>query len=91
MDIESILVIDERSYKRKGAYMLKDKSPHAIMSHHRFRAPGKTKRSHKIPLGFNDEEYQLLLDAAQIKGISPSYFIAEYALREAARVLKKVK
>lgn len=54
----------------------------------RYRTPGKTPRSHKIPIGFNDEEYQLLIYAANSLGVSTSAFIAAIALREGERIAK---
>lgn len=55
----------------------------------RYRPAGATKRSNKIPISLNDEEYQLLIDAANIDGLTPSGFMAEVALREAAHIMEK--
>lgn len=55
----------------------------------RIRAPGNGLRKHIIPIRFNDEEQQILANAAHLNGVLISTFIANSAMREAAKVIKK--
>jgi uncharacterized protein (DUF1778 family) len=55
----------------------------------RIRAPGGEARKNTLHIRFNDTEYQLLIDAAYAIGVTPSTFVAEISLGEAARILKK--
>ena len=55
----------------------------------RIRAPGGKPRHNTIHIRFNDEEYQTLINAGNIMNITPSTFVAEISMREAARLLKK--
>lgn len=55
----------------------------------RTRTPGNGPRKQVIPIRFNDEEYELLVKAANLKGILVSTFIANTAMREATKVTKK--
>lgn len=54
----------------------------------RIRAPSDAPRKHSIPIRFNDKEQELLANAAHLKGMLVSTFIATVALREAAKVTK---
>jgi len=54
----------------------------------RTRAPGDEPRKQVIPIRFNEKEYQLLANAAHLKGVLVSTFIANTAMREATKVTK---
>lgn len=54
----------------------------------RTRTPGEP-RTNVIPIRFSNSEYTLLINAAHEKGITPSTFIAEISMREAARIIGK--
>lgn len=56
----------------------------------RTRLPGSGPRKQVIPIRFNDQEYELLIKAANSKGVLVSTFIANTAMREATRVSKKI-
>lgn len=55
----------------------------------RIRARSTEPRKHSLPIRFNDSEYQLITDAAAREGITPATFMAEVALKQAERVLKR--
>lgn len=55
----------------------------------RIRAPGGEARKNTVHIRFNDTEYQMLIDAGYISGMTASTYVAEISLREAARLIKK--
>ena len=55
----------------------------------RIRAKSKKPRNHKIPIAFNDLEYEEIIKAAYIKGITPSTFIANTCLAQAKKINEK--
>lgn len=54
----------------------------------RTRTPGNGPRKQVIPIRFNDEEYQLLVNAAHLKGVLVSTYIANTVMRAATKATK---
>ncbi len=60
---------------------------------HKSRIRGRVEggRNHVIPIRLSDDEYALIADAAHIKRISPSTFVAAVAVERAKRTVNKEK
>lgn len=54
----------------------------------RIRTPGNSPRKHVVPIRFNDEEYEMLANAAHLKGVLLSTFIANTAISVATKATK---
>lgn len=56
--------------------------------HSRIRAPEIGGRKKVIPIRFSEKEYKLIVNAANSKGYLVGTFIANIAMREAAKIVK---